>query len=104
MPVGQHDDLAIVAHLEELFGAPVHIADDGFGGDDPLPVEDQLQPQHTVGGRVLRTDVEHHVSRFELICADAYAYGRLLRHNKRVCQAADATWLPLPAGGSESLG
>ena len=31
MPVRQHDDLAIVADLEQLLGAPVHVADDRLG-------------------------------------------------------------------------
>ncbi len=61
MPVGQHDDLPVIPSLEEFFGAAVHIADDGFGRTDPLAVQDQPQPQDTVGRRVLRTDVEDHV-------------------------------------------
>ncbi len=61
VPVGQHDDLPVVADLEELLGAAVHVADDRLAGDHPLAVEDQLQPQHAVGGGVLRADVQHHV-------------------------------------------
>jgi hypothetical protein len=44
VPVGQHDDLAVVAHLEQLFRAPVHVSDDRLAGDHPLAVEHQLQP------------------------------------------------------------
>ncbi len=72
MPVGQHEDLAVVAHLEELLGAAVHVADDRLGADDPLAVDDDPQPQHAVGGRVLRADVEHHVGRGEAARADAH--------------------------------
>ena len=61
VPVGQHDDLAVVADLEELLGAAVHVADDRLGRDDPLAVDDQLEPQDAVRRRVLRPDVEHHV-------------------------------------------
>jgi hypothetical protein len=61
VPVRQHDDLPVVAHLEQLLRAPVHVPDDRLGGLHPLPVEGQPQPQHAVRGRVLRADVEHHV-------------------------------------------
>ena len=61
VPVGQHDDLPVVADLEQLLGAAVHVADDRLGRDDPLAVEDDAQPQHAVRRRVLRADVEHHV-------------------------------------------
>ena len=65
VPVGQHDDLPVVADLEELLDAAVHVADDRLARDDPLTVERQPQAQHTVGRGVLRTDVEHHVGRGE---------------------------------------
>ena len=61
VPVGQHDDLAVVADLEELLGAAVHVADDRLGLQDALAVEDEPQPQHAVRRGVLRADVEHHV-------------------------------------------
>lgn len=70
VPVGQDGDLAVVAHLEELFGAAVHVADDRVGGDDALAVEGDPQPQHPVGGRVLGADVEHHVGTGERPVAD----------------------------------
>ena len=63
VPVGQHDDLPVVADLEELLGAAVHVADDRARRDDPLAVEVSAQPQHAVRRRVLRADVEHHVGR-----------------------------------------
>ena len=66
MPVGEHDDLAVVAHLEQLLDAAVHVADDGLAGDDPFAVERQPEPQHAVGRRMLRTDVEDHVLGGEL--------------------------------------
>ena len=59
--VGQDDDLAVVAHLEQLLGAAVHVAHDGFGRDDALAVDDDPQPQHAVGRGVLRADVQDHV-------------------------------------------
>ena len=59
--VGEHDDLPVVARLEELLRAAVHIADDRLRVLDPLAVEDEAQPQHAVRGRVLGADVEHHV-------------------------------------------
>ena len=75
VPVGQHDDLAVVADLEQLLGAAVHVADDRLGRHDPLAVDDDPQPQHAVGGRVLRTDVEHHVGGGQ--AARAHADGEL---------------------------
>ncbi|MFC5043611.1 hypothetical protein [Ornithinimicrobium kibberense] len=39
----------------------MHVADHRLGGDDPLPVHGQPQPQDAVRGRVLRADVEHHL-------------------------------------------
>ena len=63
VPVGQDEDLAVVADLEELLGAAVHVADDRLGPQDALAVEDDPQPQHAVGRGVLRADVEGHVGR-----------------------------------------
>jgi len=42
MAVGQDHDLSVVAHLEQLLGAAVHIAHDRLGADDALTVDDQL--------------------------------------------------------------
>ena len=77
VPVGQHDDLPVVADLEELLGAAVHVADDRLARRRSLAVEGQPQPQHAVGGRVLRADVEHHVGGGELARTRADADGRL---------------------------
>jgi hypothetical protein len=41
VPVGQHEDLPVVANLEELLRPAVHVADDRLGADDHLAVEDQ---------------------------------------------------------------
>ena len=65
VPVGQDGDLPVVADLEQLLGATVHVADDRLGRDDPLAVEDDLQAQDAVRGRVLGADVEDHVGRGE---------------------------------------
>jgi hypothetical protein len=32
VPIGQHEDLPVVAHLEQLLHTPVHIADDRLSG------------------------------------------------------------------------
>ena len=61
VPVGEHDDLPVVADLEQLLDAAVHVADDRLAVDDPLAVEGEPQPEHAVGGGVLRADVEDHV-------------------------------------------
>ena len=61
VPVGQHDDLPVVADLEQLLGAAVHVADDRLGRDDALAVEHQPQPQHAVRRGMLRADVEDHL-------------------------------------------
>src|SRR5690606_28448375 len=57
----EHDDLAVVADLEQLLRTAVHVADDRVGRDDPFPVQDDPQPEHAVRRRMLRTDVEDHV-------------------------------------------
>ena len=41
-----------------------------------LAVEGEPQPQHPVGGRVLRTDVEHHVGRREVTGRDDHVARR----------------------------
>ena len=92
VPVRQHGDLPVVAHLEELLGAPVHVADDRFGRDDPLTVEHHPQAQHAVGRRVLGADVEHHVGRREPPGTHADVEGapaRLRGHAASLPHAAD---------------
>jgi hypothetical protein len=59
--IRQHQDLAVVADLEQLLRTAVHVADDRLAADDPLAVQGQPQPEYAVRRRVLRTDVEHHV-------------------------------------------
>jgi hypothetical protein len=66
VPVRQHDDLPVVADLEQLLRAAVHVPDDRLAGDDPLAVQGDPQPQHAVRRRVLRADVQHHVGRREV--------------------------------------
>ena len=44
----------------------MHVTDDRVGRDDALTIEAYDNPQGAVRGRVLRTDVEHHVARVEL--------------------------------------
>src|SRR5947209_3044326 len=77
MPVGQNDDLAVVANLEELLGASVHVADDRLSRDDPLAVQPKDEAQHPMRRRVLRPDVEHHVSRGQV----AGGHRQLGRHD-----------------------
>ena len=43
-----------VRYSVELLVAAVHVADDGVGGDDPLAVELDHDPEGAVGGGVLR--------------------------------------------------
>ena len=57
-PVGQQDDLRVVAVLAQLLDAPVQVADPHVGVDHLLAVELQHDPQHAVGGRVLRPHVD----------------------------------------------
>ena len=72
VPVREDEDLPVVADLEELLGAAVHVADDRLGPQDALPVEDDAQSQHAVGRRVLRTDVEGHVGGGQATGAEAH--------------------------------
>ena len=59
--VHQHQHLAGVAVLGELLGRPVHVADHRLGARDDLAVELEHHPEHAVGRRVLRPDVEDHL-------------------------------------------
>src|SRR5690606_16979991 len=61
VPVGEHDDLAVVPRLEQLLRAPVHVADHRLRAGDEFAVQHQLQAQHAVRRRMLRADVQHHV-------------------------------------------
>jgi hypothetical protein len=79
--VGQCHDLPVVAHLEQLLGAAVHVAHDRLGADDALTVHDQAKSKHAVGRRVLRPDVEHHVGRGER--SGAGSNGEFSRHGRR---------------------
>ena len=62
MPVGQDDDLPVVAGLEEFLGPAVHIADDRVGRHDPVALQGQPQPQHPVPGRVTGAQVDQQVA------------------------------------------
>jgi hypothetical protein len=77
VPVGEHDDLPVVARLEELLGAAVHVPDDRLAAHHLLAVQDELEPQHAVGRRMLGADIEHHVAGLE---ACAGADRQLTRH------------------------
>ena len=59
--VHQHQDLPGVAVLGQLLGRAVHVADHRLGADDQLAVELEHHPEHAVGRRVLRPDVEDHL-------------------------------------------
>ena len=61
MPVGENDDLPVVADLEELLDPAVQEPDLRFAGDDPVAVELEAQSQGTVHGGVVRSQVEHDV-------------------------------------------
>ena len=93
VPVREDRDLPVVPDLEQLLRAPVHVADDRLGARDPLTVEDDAQPQHPVGGRVLRPDVEDHVGGREPARADAdveVPWGALGAHRASLPHAAAA--------------
>ena len=96
--VGQNHDLTVVAHLEELLGAAVHVSNDRLGADDALTVDHQSQPKHAVSGRVLRADVEHHVGRGEP--ARAYPDGELSRRG-RCGHTGSVPCPPAGAGGAD---
>ena len=64
--VDQRGDLGVGADLGQLLVAAVHVADDRFDRSDPLAVDLGDEPEHAVGRRVLRADVEGHVRGFEL--------------------------------------
>jgi len=50
-----------VLALEDLLGPAVQVPDDRLGVDDPLAVELDHHPQHTVGGGVLRAERNFHL-------------------------------------------
>lgn len=57
--VGQRLHVGLV--LDQLFRAAVQEADVRIGAEDDLTVQLQDQPQHAVGGRMLRAEVKPHV-------------------------------------------
>jgi hypothetical protein len=60
-PVGEGDDLIVLAVLTQLLEAGVEIADVRNHPDHRLAVQLDHQPQHAVRRRVLGTDVDQHV-------------------------------------------
>jgi hypothetical protein len=58
-------DLTVVARFDKLLVAAVHVSDDRFGLDEDLAVDRREKTEHTVRRRVLRSDVEDHLLRFE---------------------------------------
>ncbi len=66
-PLDERDDLPVLLVLAALLDAGVDVADDRRDVADHLPLERGQQPQHAVGGRVVRPDVE----REELVVAVA---------------------------------
>jgi hypothetical protein len=61
--VGEHESLAVVAHLEQFLDAAMEEADLGFAGDDPVvAVKDQVEPQGSVSGGMVRADGEASVA------------------------------------------
>ena len=61
VPVHQHQHLPGVAVLGELLGRAVHVADHGLRPGDHLAVQLEDDPEHSVGRRMLRPDVEDHL-------------------------------------------
>jgi hypothetical protein len=59
-PRHEGDALDPGAVLDRLLDAGVEVADDRLAGDHLLAAELDHQPQHAVGGRVLRADVDDH--------------------------------------------
>src|SRR5215218_5014949 len=89
MAVGEHDYLPVVAHLEELLSTAVHVADDRFGLNDALTVEDETQPEHSVCGWMLRTDVQDHVGGNHTATGADYAF---LRHGQILACRVSHGW------------
>ena len=64
--IDERGDLRVGAELGELLVAAVHVPDHRVGRDDPFAIEADDDPERSVGRRVLRTEVEDHVSGVEL--------------------------------------
>jgi hypothetical protein len=78
--VGVGDHARIVDVLRVLLEAAVQVADVGPGRAHDLAVRAQLQAQHAVGGRVLRTHVQDHLVGVEIVDPPAEA-----RHQSSTC-------------------
>ena len=59
--VGHGNDLLIKLRLAGLLDAGVQITNLGIEPDNDLAVDLQHQPEHAMGGRMLRAHVQHHV-------------------------------------------
>ena len=57
-PLDERDDLPVLLVLAALLDAGVDVADDRLHVADHLALERGEQPQHAVGGRVVRADVD----------------------------------------------
>ena len=65
--VGERDDLVVVPVLAQLLEAGVQVADVRHHPDHGLAVQLHHQPEHPVGRRVLRADVDQHVLGAEIV-------------------------------------
>jgi hypothetical protein len=65
-PVGVRDHLLVVRHVLAVFlETPVQVADVRDDINHDFPVHDQLQPEHTVRGGMLRSHTDDHLVRPE---------------------------------------
>jgi len=55
----------VAAHLGELLGAAMEVADVGHGLDDDLALDREADAQDAVSGRVLRAQIDEHLVRLE---------------------------------------
>ena len=60
--VGVADGLVVVGVLAQLLDAAMEVAEDGVEVDHLLAVELEHDPQHAVGGRMLRPHVDEHLA------------------------------------------
>jgi hypothetical protein len=77
--VGERDDLVVLAVLAELLEPGVQVADVGDAALDRLALELDHQPEHPVGGGVLRADVHQHVLPAQVLPAAGHAEGHAHR-------------------------
>ena len=70
MAIGQHQDLSVVACLEQLLGTPVHVSDDRLAMDNAFVAQFSSEGEATMRAGVVVPEVKCDIAGLE--CCGAY--------------------------------